>query len=171
MQIKSSAFEDSQKIPQRFTGEGEDISPPLEWSKIPAECKSFALLCEDPDAPKSPDKDHPFVHWLIYNISPNVSAPPEGILPIPSLNAPPMNADQGKNSLHRFGYTGPMPPVGHGIHHYIFTLFALNAELGLKPGLTKAEFLEFITGHILKKTQLIGKYERSEAKKNPEAIL
>ena len=64
-----------------------------------------------------------------------------------------------------------MPPVGHGIHHYIFTLFALNAELGLKPGLTKAEFLEFITGHILKKTQLIGKYERSEAKKNPEAIL
>lgn len=156
MQLTSESFKNRQNIPRRYTGEGEDISPDLQWSNIPVGTRSFALICEDPDAPTS----SPFVHWVIYNLSPNTSFLPEGIDQQRTLSLAPIEADQGVNSFGKIGYGGPMPPVGHGVHHYYFKLFALNTDLGLKPGATKEEFLKAIEGHVLDEAVLIGQYRR-----------
>jgi Raf kinase inhibitor-like YbhB/YbcL family protein len=159
MELSSINFQDHGKIPARFTGEGDDISPGVRWSNVPKECVELALLVEDPDAPKGLFKDHPFVHWVAYNIPSNVSMLPEGIDQQERLEAP-VPIDQGKNSMGHVGYNGPMPPPGHGTHHYIFTLFALDREIGLKPGLKKDDLLKAIDGHVIEKAQYIGEYER-----------
>ena len=127
MKLTSSVFSQNQKIPTRFTGEGLNLSPPLEWSSVSPDCKSFAIICEDPDVPKRPGKDHPFVHWMIYNLSGSVSALPEGVDVEGAITHIAISGDQGKNSFGRIGYGGPMPPIGNGSHRYIFTLYALDA--------------------------------------------
>lgn len=162
MKLKSSAFENNQEIPVRYSGEGQDLSPPLKWSEIPAGCKEFALICEDPDAPSRPGKDSPFVHWIVYNISPSVTALPEGLNSIERIEVP-VRADQGRNSFGKIGYGGPMPPRGHGIHHYVFKLYALNTELGLAPGATKEELFRAMEAHVLDAAQWVGKYKRHDA--------
>jgi Raf kinase inhibitor-like YbhB/YbcL family protein len=160
LKLTSDAFKNDGFIPADYSGEGRNISPPLRWSGVPEGTREFVLICEDPDAPQ---KD-PFVHWLIYNVSPNTTFLPEGVLPEKTLGAP-IRADQGKNSFGNYGYGGPLPPIGHGVHHYYFKLYALNAELGLKPGATKDELLDAIDGHILDGAQLMGKYIRETAEK------
>lgn len=160
MLLTSSDFQSNQRIPRRYTGEGEDVSPPLEWSSIPSTCKSFVLLCEDPDAASSTGKSNPFVHWLIYNISGEVSSLPEGLPAKPLLDFP-VSAAQGVNSFGNMGYNGPMPPVGHGIHHYKFSLHALDKKLDLDSGLTREIVLKQIEGHVLAKAGLIGTYVRT----------
>ncbi len=146
-------------IPTRYSGSGSNLSPPLQWSGEPLGCKEFALICIDPDAPRS-TPDHPFVHWLIYNISPAISFLPEGI----NLNEKrlllPIAADQGINSFGRIGYAGPLPPIGHGLHHYHFKLFALNGELGIPPGIGYEMFIKLIEGHVIKTAEIVGVYER-----------
>lgn len=159
MQLTSSVFKDQKEIPKRYTGEGQDVSLPLEWSGVPQKCREFVLICEDPDAPKRPEKDHPYVHWIIYNISPSVTSLPEGIPSFSRIEVP-VRADQGINSFGKIGYGGPMPPVGHGTHHYIFRLYALDTELALKPGANKQELLEAMQGHIITQTELVGTYKR-----------
>jgi Raf kinase inhibitor-like YbhB/YbcL family protein len=161
MQLTSDAFQADGVIPKRHTGEGEDISPLLRWSNIPDGTKRFALICEDPDAPKRPGMEHPFVHWLVYNISNATSYLPEGLPRTVHIQAP-IIADQGVNSWDRIGYGGPMPPRGHGPHRYIFTLYALDAEVGVPGGsfATKRAVLDAIQGHILSEATLIGRYER-----------
>jgi Raf kinase inhibitor-like YbhB/YbcL family protein len=163
MELTSKAFKDRSTIPARYTGEGQDVSPPLEWSGVPRGCKSFVLICEDPDAPKREGQDHPFTHWLIYNISGSVSALPEGLDKRAELRAPVL-ADQGRNSFGKIGYGGPMPPPGHGTHRYAFTLYALDAAPMLRPGDDKASILKAIAPHVLASARLTGKYERALTK-------
>jgi Raf kinase inhibitor-like YbhB/YbcL family protein len=159
-ELKSPAFQNSQEIPTEYTGEGEDISPPLEWSGVPKGTKEFVMICEDPDAPTTT----PFIHWLIYNLSPTVTSLHEGFVPLKRVEAP-VRADQGTNSFGNIGYGGPMPPIAHGIHHYIFKLYALNTEMGLAPGATKETLMKSMQGHILDAAQLVGKYERRSDQK------
>ena len=159
MKLKSSAFENGGDIPIQFTGEGQDLTPSLGWSGVPVQCKEFALICEDPDAPQRPGKSSPFVHWVVYNISPSVTYLPEGLDSKERIEAP-IRADQGMNSFGNIGYGGPMPPIGHGVHRYIFKLYALNIELGIPPGSTKEKLLQAMQGHILDAAQLVGKYKR-----------
>ncbi|HKD38591.1 MAG TPA: YbhB/YbcL family Raf kinase inhibitor-like protein [Pirellulales bacterium] len=155
--ITSGAFEPGKPIPKTYTGDGEDRSPPLSWNGVPAGAKELALICDDPDAP-SP---RPWVHWVIYNIPGDTKSLEEGI---PRKPRPPKPAGslQGVNSFpsDNIGYRGPAPPKGHGVHHYHFKLYALDAPLGLEPGLSKHDLLNAISGHVLGHGELIGTYER-----------
>ncbi len=155
MTIESSAFGQNQPIPRKFTADGSDVSPPLRWSGAPAGTKEFAMIVDDPDAPRP----QPWVHWLIYHIPANVNSLPEGVPPSERVSDP-GGALQGRNSWGKIGYGGPEPPHGHGTHHYHFKLYALDTSLGLKPGATKEEVLDAIKGHIIAEGELIGTYER-----------
>jgi Raf kinase inhibitor-like YbhB/YbcL family protein len=164
MELTSSVFKNDQNIPIRYSGEGENVSPPLEWSNAPAGCNSFVLICEDPDAPKREGKEYPFVHWLIYDISGSIDLLPERLPKDQKLHLP-LLAIQGRNSFGKIGYDGPMPPAGSGAHHYIFTLYALKSELGIEPGATKAEVEEAMRDKILGEARIIGQYERVETQR------
>ena len=153
--VESKAFKAGERIPVKYTGEGEDISPPLTWSPVPADTKEIALIMDDPDAPTA----EPWVHWVLYKVPANTPGLPEKIANTEKLSTPP-GAIQGKTSAPKIGYHGPMPPKGHGVHHYHFKLYALNAALDLKPGLDKKTLLKAIAGHILAEGELIGTYER-----------
>ncbi|MGQ9771147.1 MAG: YbhB/YbcL family Raf kinase inhibitor-like protein [Thermogutta sp.] len=158
MKLTSPAFQPGQPIPKKYTGEGEDLSPPLEWSNAPEEAQEFALICDDPDAPVA----EPWVHWVIYKIPRDVTKLPEGVAKTAKLFNPP-GALQGKNSWpsgQTIGYRGPMPPPGHGRHRYYFRIYALDKPLNLAPGATKKELLEAMKGHILAQAELMGTYER-----------
>lgn len=153
--MKSTAFESQAKIPAQYTGEGKDISPSLSWESIPANAKSLAMICDDPDAPR----DEPWVHWVIWNIPATAKGLPENV----DKTASPKNvagAMQGKNGSSKTGYNGPMPPKGHGVHHYHFKLYALDTTLTLAGDTTKKQLLETMNGHILAQGELIGTYER-----------
>jgi len=145
--ITSPAFGEGEGIPQRHSGDGENLSPALAWSGAPEGTKEFALISDDPDA-KTPE---PWVHWVLYNIPATVSSVDEG------GNA---GATEGKRGSGKPGYGGPMPPPGHGVHHYHFRLYALDAPLGLQEGATKDELLAAMKGHVLAEALLIGTYER-----------
>jgi len=157
MTITSPAFDSGQRIPTHYTGEGQDVSPPLQWSDPPDGVKQFALIVDDPDAPTA----EPWVHWVIYSLPPNLTSLPEAVPRDAQLTDPP-GAMQGLNSWpsNNVGYRGPMPPPGHGMHHYYFTLYALDQALDLEPRMTKAELLRAIDGHVLETAELIGTYER-----------
>ena len=158
MTIESTAFSDGQPIPRHYTGEGHDVSPPLRWAEVPQTTKEFALICDDPDAPTA----EPWVHWLIYNLPGEIRSIPEN-LPRDDHMATPLIATQGCNSWppgENLGYLGPMPPPGHGVHHYHFKLYALDTPLNLFPGIDKASLLKAMSGHILDKASLVGTYER-----------
>ncbi len=147
MKLESPAFKDGQPIPRRHTGEGEDLSPALAWSGVPPGTKEFALVCDDPDAPR----EKPWVHWVLYGIPAGTTGLKEASKGV---------GVDGKNDFGRPGYGGPMPPKGHGIHHYRFRLYTLDAALDLGPGATKDQLLAALKGHILAETELVGTYER-----------
>lgn len=158
MTIESSVFGPRQPIPKRYTGEGEDVSPPLSWKNVPAGTKELALICDDPDAPVP----EPWVHWVIYKFAPDVTSLPENVPPALTIKSP-VSACQGRNSWssgRTIGYRGPMPPPGHGTHHYRFRLYALHAELKVDAGIDKAALLAAIRGHVLAEVELVGTYER-----------
>lgn len=158
--IKSSAFHPNMLIPTQYTGEGDDLSPPLEWEDAPRGTQEYALICEDPDAPQ----DTPFVHWLLYHIPNSVRSLAEGI-PNEQMLTHPFKANQGVNSFDFVGYSGPLPPIGHGLHHYLFKLYALRSPIKLDPGASKEDLLHAMEGRILDATQMIGKYIREPQKK------
>lgn len=154
--VISSAFKDGSPIPKKHTGEGEDVSPPLEWSSVPKGTKQLALICDDPDAPR---KD-PWVHWVIYNIPTDAKGLPEGVEAVASPKQP-AGSVQGKNSWpdgENLGYRGPMPPPGKP-HRYFFKLYALDQPVDGKPGLTKEELWSKISKHVLAEGQLMGTYQ------------
>lgn len=156
--VRSDAFQDNESIPVKYTGDGDDISPPLAWDGMPSETREFALICDDPDAPST----DPWVHWVIYKIPAEVNSLPEGI-PATSLVESPVTVVQGKNSWssgQTTGYRGPAPPPGHGVHHYHFKVYALDAELDLAPDLSKTQLLDAIQGHVLATGELVGTYSR-----------
>ena len=150
MEIKSTSFNHEGMIPAKYTCDGQNISPPLSWSGAPKEAKSFALVCDDPDAPVGL-----WVHWVIFDISPAVNSLPENVSRNEEITGLGKN---GKNTSKHSGYDGPCPP--DKIHRYYFKLYALDSMLNLKPGLTKDELLKAMKGHILAEAQLMGKYKR-----------
>jgi Raf kinase inhibitor-like YbhB/YbcL family protein len=149
--IKSSAFTEGGPIPTIYTGEGDDISPPLSWSPPPERTKSIAIICDDPDAP-----GRTWVHWVLYGLSPETTELPAGISTDKTVLK---SAMQGVNDFGNIGYGGPMPPPGKP-HRYLFKVYALDIELDLEPGATKAELEEAMKGRILALSRLIGTYER-----------
>jgi Raf kinase inhibitor-like YbhB/YbcL family protein len=145
--ITSPAFGHGGAIPVRHTTEGDDVAPPLEWSNVPEGTRQLALVCHDPDAPLT----HGFTHWVAYGIPADATGLPEG------------GDDrlvQGANDFGGEGYGGPAPPPGHGRHHYYFHLYALDSELDVGPGLTRAELLDAIDDHILEQARIVGTFER-----------
>lgn len=154
MELTSPAFAPNELIPPRYTCDGQNVSPPLTWQNVPATAQSLTLICEDPDAPRGT-----FVHWVIYNLPPNLIALPEGVAPGAS---PEQGGLQGKNDFGTVGYGGPCPPGG--IHRYYFTLYALAQSLKLEPGATQQQVLQAMSGHCLAEAQLMGRYHRSKGK-------
>ena len=153
--IVSSAFANGQPIPRRYSGEGEDVSPALSFSGVPAGAKELAMIVDDPDAPTA----QPWVHWVIYKIPLDAAGLAEGIATDAKL-ASPAGALQGKNTSGDIGYHGPMPPPGHGVHRYYFKLYALDRQLDLKSGADKQALLSAMEGHILGQGELVGTYQR-----------
>jgi Raf kinase inhibitor-like YbhB/YbcL family protein len=157
IKVTTSAFAEGQAIPRKYTGEGEDRSPPLTWLQMPAETKEVALICSDPDAPVGT-----WHHWVLYGLPPTTSELLEGIAREATLKNP-AGAKQGFNSWpgDNVGYRGPMPPKGHGPHRYIFTVYALDQPLSIRPEEATAErLLAAMEGHILAEGHVMGKYER-----------
>lgn len=149
--VRSPAFGEGGRIPPDFTCDGADMSPPIEWSGVPAGSKSLALIAEDPDAPAGN-----WTHWLIFDLSPDLTQLPAGISSGEKLS---MNGSQGRTDFGKTIYRGPCPPDGE--HRYFFKVYALDARLGLKPGASKQELSQAMQGHILAEGVLMGKYDRS----------
>jgi len=155
LSIQSKSFEHNALIPGRFTCDGQDISPPLDWSGIPPEAKSLALIVDDPDAPDPAAPKMTWVHWVLYNIPVDVHGLEENSV----AAALPAGTKEGINDWGRKGYGGPCPPIGK--HRYFFKLYALDTVLAGLQEPTKAQVEEAFKGHILAKAQLVGTYERS----------
>lgn len=151
MALKSAAFADGAAIPAVFTCTGEDRSPPLAWTNIPAKAKSLDIVVKDPDAPGGT-----FVHWVLYNVSVGTSGLGANV---PKKSTVLDGAEQGVNGFGKLGYGGPCPPPGSP-HHYHFVLYALDRRLDLQPG-ADAEGLERAAqGHVLATAELIGVFQR-----------
>lgn len=150
MTLRSSTFQSGGNIPKKYTGEGDDVSPPLSWSDAPNGTRSFALVCHDPDAPLVSPGHYGFVHWVLYDIPGELHELPEGV----------EGYRQGKNNFDKSGYGGPMPPNGHGAHHYFFWLLALNESIDAAPGLTMWQLLETVEPHVIGMNRLVGLYSR-----------
>lgn len=144
MQIESTQFKPKEAIPSRYTCEGEDLSPPLNFKNVPSKAKTLALIVDDPDAPMGT-----FDHWIVWNIP----ADKKGLAEGESLGV------EGANHFGELHYRGPCPPRGLP-HRYFFKLYALDAELDLQEGSTKETLEKAMQGHILEKSELIGTYKR-----------
>jgi len=159
MEIKSSAFENGDEIPSKYTCEGENVNPPLEISGVPGEARSLALTLFDPDIPRE-FKDKMNIpgwdHWQVWNINPETKIIEENYVP--------SNAIQGKQTGGDLGYTGPCPPKDKEPpkHRYVFTVYALDSELELSEGATRTELEKAMEGHVLEKAELMGVYEKKE---------
>jgi Raf kinase inhibitor-like YbhB/YbcL family protein len=154
MKLHSSAFGDGARIPGTYTGDGADVSPPLEWSDVPEGVKEFALVCDDPDAPTP----KPWVHWVVNGIPADVRRLDEGASQQKVF--PGVEGRNSWNSGRTIGYRGPAPPPGHGVHHYRFHLYALDAAVRLQPGAEAGVLLRAIAGHTLAEAETVGTYER-----------
>ena len=146
LRIKSPAFDGHKRIPERHTGDGEDVSPALEWTGAPEGTQSFAVVVHDPDAPLVDG----FTHWVAYGIPGDASGLPEGAQD---------GLVQGTHSMGERGYMGPAPPPGHGPHHYYFWVYALDDDLELEPGLDRRTLLDRIEDHVIEQARVIGTYE------------
>lgn len=155
--VESPTLTADQTVPRDYTADGRNVSPPLTWSNAPAGTKELAVVLEDPDAGNPP----PFVHWVIYKIPATATGLPENIpfepgVPMPAGIA---GAVQGVSGFRRPIYRGPAPPPGK-VHHYHFVVYALDANLALKPGLNRVELLDAIKGHVIGQGELVAVYER-----------
>lgn len=151
IEITSPSFNNEESIPTKYSGQGEDVSPPLKFSGIPKDAKSIALISDDPDAPMGT-----WVHWVIYNLPPDTTELPEAV---PASKTLENGAIQGKNNFGEIGYGGPNPPPGPA-HRYFFKAYALDTKLPDKPGMTKDEVLQEMKGHVLAEGQLMGTYQK-----------
>lgn len=149
--VKSPAFEEGKPIPARYTGDGENVSPPLSWSGVPHEAQSLVVLCEDPDAPSGN-----WTHWVLFNLSPEVRELPEGMAHDPTL---PGGAAQGTNDFGNPGYGGPAPPPGRP-HRYYFKVLAVDRPLALPAGASRQDVVAALEGHVRAEGWLMGRYAR-----------
>ena len=154
LMLKSSAFDNGAAIPARYTCEGDDVSPPLNWEGVPENARSLVLIVDDPDAPDPKAPKMVWVHWVLYNIPVDISSLAEHIT---SATLPP-GASAGINDWQRPGYGGPCPPIGR--HRYFHKLYALDIELAGLNQPTKAEVEAAMQGHIIAQTELIGTFEK-----------
>jgi Raf kinase inhibitor-like YbhB/YbcL family protein len=150
-QVATPAFSSGGTVPKKFTCDGPDVSPSLSWKDAPASAQSFALIMDDPDAPVGT-----WVHWVLFNLPANTTELPEGVEKQAQLAN---GALQGQNDFHKTGYGGPCPPAGKP-HRYFFKLYALDTKLNVKPGATKPDVERAMQGHILGRTELMGRYGR-----------
>jgi Raf kinase inhibitor-like YbhB/YbcL family protein len=149
-ELTSTAFAPAEPIPQKYTCDGQDVSPPLQWSDPPQGTQSLALICDDPDAPIGT-----WVHWVLYNLPAESRSLPEAVPSDADLSD---GSRHGNNSWRRPGYGGPCPPGG--THRYFFKLYALDTVLDLKAGAGKKQALQAMEGHILAQAELMGVYSR-----------
>jgi Raf kinase inhibitor-like YbhB/YbcL family protein len=154
LSISSSAFTDQAEIPSRFTCEGDDVSPALAWSGIPAGTKSLALVVDDPDAPDPAAPKMTWVHWVVYDMPASATALGEAVKTLPA------GSREGLNDWKRTGYGGPCPPIGR--HRYFHKLYALDAVLGDLQTPTKAALEQAMKGHVLAEAQLVGTYQKKK---------
>lgn len=144
LSLSSPSFHDGARIPARYTCDGQDVSPSLRWSRVPAGARTLALELDDPDAPGGV-----FVHWLLWNL-------PARRRSLPARVAWRL---QGRNSFGRTGYGGPCPPSGPA-HHYVFTLYAVDRKLALARGATSTLLRNALSGHVVGRARLVGIYGR-----------
>ena len=150
LKLTSTAFEDGKPIPYLYTCEGDDMSPPLQWSGAPVTTRTYAMVCEDPDAPRGT-----WIHWVLYNISGDAVELTKAVPTLPQL---PSGARHGRNTAGDMAYAGPCPPPGKP-HRYFFRLYALDISLNLPPGATKAELEQAMAQHIVAQGTFMGTYE------------
>jgi Raf kinase inhibitor-like YbhB/YbcL family protein len=153
--LTSPAFTDGSAMPPRYTGDGEDVSPPLAWHGAPDTTQAFALIADDPDCPDPRKPQRTWVHWVVADIPAGTTSLPEAA----SGRVMPSGAVEGRNDSNDVGYSGPYPPIGK--HRYFFKLYALDRLVHLTEGHTKAELLRAIEGHVIATAQLMGTYDRS----------
>lgn len=153
--IQSSAFPAGGSIPEKYTCEGIDRSPPLDWNGVPSRSITLAIVMEDVDASG-------FMHWILFNFAPHIIALPEGIPNIPVLTSYPWLGHigtHGNNDYGKLGYGGPCPTRGE-THRYVFRLYALDRVLDLPPGVSKIGFKKAVEGHVIAEGELMGMYGR-----------
>ena len=151
MVITTDGFRPGERIPDKYTCEGRDISPALRWKSVPAGTQSLALILDDPDAPMGK-----FTHWLVCNIPPDKGGLPEGV---PMRAVLPDKSRQGVTGFGREGYGGPCPPPGKP-HRYYFRLYALDRKIDLAPGFRQKDLEDAMRGHILAQGELMGTFSR-----------
>jgi Raf kinase inhibitor-like YbhB/YbcL family protein len=154
MKIASAAFAHQGPIPRIHTCDGEDRSPPLAWTEVPANAKSVVLIVDDPDAPDPRAPQRTWVHWVLYDLPAGTGLLEEGV----AAAALPKGTRQGLNDWKRTGYGGPCPPVGR--HRYFFKVYALDTLLGDLGRADKAAVEQAMRGHVLAHAELVGLYER-----------
>lgn len=152
IKITSSAFKRESMIPARFTCDGEDISPPLQWENLPQGTQTLAIIADDPDAPMGT-----FVHWVLYNLPADVNELAEAV---PAREMLENGAIQGKTDFGRVGYGGPCPPSG--THRYFFKIYALDKKVDIVGNADKSRLIIAMQGHILGQGELMGKYKRQK---------
>ena len=154
--LKSSAFQSNGNIPREYTCEGEDLSPPLEWSGAPAGTKSFALIVDDPDAPDPAKPQRVYVHWVLFNIPANTTVLDENA----SRGKLPPGTVTGVNDWDNREWGGPCPPIGR--HRYFFKLYALDASLSGLTSPKKKDLENAMQGHVLAQAELMGTYQKGD---------
>jgi len=153
MRLNSASFANQGEIPKKHTCEGGDHSPELNWSDVPPNTKSLALIVDDPDAPDPKAPKMTWVHWVLYDIPPSARGIPEGGKPLPE------GAREGLNDWKRTGYGGPCPPIGR--HRYFHKLYALDTVLGDRGKFNKTQLEQAMAGHILAEAQLVATYQKA----------
>lgn len=157
IEVTSPAVGTNGKIEDRYSAYHDNLSPPLNWTAVPG-AKAYALVVEDPDAPR----DTPFLHWIAWDIPGEATALPAGIANA-AHPVSPQGMIQGKNDNGSYGWFGPRPPRGHGAHHYHFQLFALDAPLGMDAGSRLEEVVNALKAHTIAEGELVGTYEAPTA--------
>ncbi|MBI1815152.1 MAG: YbhB/YbcL family Raf kinase inhibitor-like protein [Deltaproteobacteria bacterium] len=156
LSLTSSAFTNGGEIPRIHTCDGNDVSPSLTWSGVPAGARSLALIVDDPDAPDPAAPKMTWVHWVLYNIPASASGLPQGV----TANDLPVGTKQGLNDWKRTGYGGPCPPIGR--HRYFHKLYALDTVLGGLDTATKAQLEAAMKGHVVARAELVGTYQHAQ---------
>lgn len=156
MKLTSPVFKNNAILPKKYTCEGQDVNPPLQWQDVPKGTKSFALIVEDPDAPspQHPRPEGPWIHWIVFNIPATVNQLKENIA------VSQIGAILGMTDSKKIAFHGACPPSASGTHRYFFKLYALDSMLDLKTGATKKELLVAMEGHIFAEAVLVGTYTR-----------
>ncbi len=159
--LRSEAVRENGTIPSRFTCDGRNVSPPLNWSAVPEGTAALALIVDDPDAPRGT-----FAHWVVFNLPPDLNGLSEAVEPGSALGsvagAGASEPVQGTNGFNNVGYDGPCPPEG-STHRYVFHLYALDQPLNFDSSATREQMLEAIEGHVLGEGRLTVSYSRSQA--------